>query len=168
MPSAPWLATIEPMTTPSSPEVPIQIAPGVRTSDAERNAVADLLCEAAAAGRLSMAEADERQAAAYAAVTREELDTLISDLPDARSGPPAAATAAIPTGPVRGPLTDAARLRLTVHAVIVGVLAVFLVTRWAMDPAPFFWPVWPVFWLGLSVFLHHRWAPRVTTAPTAA
>jgi hypothetical protein len=126
-----------------------------RASDAEREAVADQLRAAAAAGRLTMAEADERQAAAYGAVTREELVPLTADLP---VDPPAAAPPA--RSRARGPLTDASRRRLAVHAAIVGFLAVFLVTRWAMDPAPFFWPVFPMFWLGLSVLLHHRFAPR--------
>jgi hypothetical protein len=55
-----------------------------------------------------------------------------------------------------------------VHAAIVGFLAVFLVTRWAMDPAPWFWPVWPIFWLGLSLLVHHRFARRAAPPPTAA
>ncbi len=119
--------------------------------------MADRLRAAAGAGRLTMAEADERQAAAYAAATREELAPLTADLP---ADPPAPPVATEPAGSRSGPLTAAARRRLGVHAAIVGVLAVFLVTRWAMDPAPWFWPVWPMFWLGLSLVLHHRWAPR--------
>jgi hypothetical protein len=148
------------MTTPATSPVP---APGLRASDAEREAVADRLRAAASDGRLTIAEADERQAAAYAAVTREELVPLTADLPGARPDPePVAAP-----GPRRGggPLTAAARRRLAVHAVVVGVLAVFLVTRWAMGPVDFFWPAWPMLWLGLSVLLHHRWAPRDAAPP---
>jgi hypothetical protein len=74
--------------------------------------------------------------------------------------------AARPRGRRRGPLTDAARRRLAVHAAVVGFLAVFLVTRWAIDPAPWFWPAWPMFWLGLSLLVHHRMASRA--APPAA
>jgi hypothetical protein len=29
-----------------------------------------------------------------------------------------------------------------------------------MDPEPWFWPAWPMFWLGLSLLLHHRVATR--------
>jgi hypothetical protein len=68
----------------------------------------------------------------------------------------------------RGPLTAAARRRLAVHAAIVGFLAVFLVTRWAMDPAPWFWPVWPIFWLGISLLVHRRFATRAARPPAMA
>ncbi|MHA6618101.1 DUF1707 SHOCT-like domain-containing protein [Pseudonocardia sp. DLS-67] len=143
------------MTTPSNPT-------GIRASDAEREAVAERLREAASAGLLTIAEADERQGAAYAAVTRDELVPLTVDLPTAEQTRPDR-----PIAPGRrGPLTTGARRRLAVHVAIVGFLAVFLVTRWAMDPAPWFWPVWPMFWLGLSVLVHRRFATR--TPPDAA
>jgi len=142
------------MTTPSNPT-------GIRASDAEREAVAERLREAAATGLLTIAEADERQAAAYAAVTRDELVPLTVDLPAAEPTTPDR-----PGPRRRGPLTEGSRKRLAVHAAVVGFLAVFLVTRWAMDPAPFFWPIWPMFWLGLSLAVHHRFATRV--APPAA
>lgn len=143
------------MTTDHLPVTP---APAVRVSDTEREAVATRLRDAATDGRLTLTEADERQAQAYAAQFRHELVPLTADLPV-----PAAAE---PTGPARGALTDAARRRLAVHAAIVAVLAAFLVTRWAVDgpadgPGPdFFWPAWPLFWLGLSVLVHYRRATR--------
>jgi hypothetical protein len=142
------------MTTPSDPTT------GIRASDAEREAVATRLREAASAGFLTLSEADERQAAAYAAVTRDELDPLTVDLPTVEEPAPAPAR--------RGPLTTGARRRLAVHAAIVGFLAVFLVTRWAMDPAPWFWPVWPIFWLGLSLLVHRRLAGRAAPPLAAA
>jgi Domain of unknown function (DUF1707) len=145
------------MTTPSNPT-------GIRASDAEREAVAERLRDAATAGLLTIAEADERQAAAYAAVTRDELVPLTVDLPTAERTRPEPPT----TPGRRGPLTTGARRRLAVHATVVGFLAVFLVTRWAMDPAPWFWPVWPMFWLGLSVLVHHRFATRATVPPATA
>jgi Domain of unknown function (DUF1707) len=151
-------ASIECMTTPPNPATP-----GLRASDADREAVATRLREAASTGHLTIDEADERQAAAYAAVTREELVPLTADLPaEQKPAPPASR----PRGRGRGPLTDAARRRLAVHAAVVGFLAVFLVTRWAIDPAPWFWPAWPMFWLGLSLLVHHRMASRA--APPAA
>jgi hypothetical protein len=144
------------MTTPSDPTTT-----GIRASDAEREAVATRLREAASAGFLTLAEADERQAAAYAAVTRDELGPLTVDLPTVEEPAPAPERR-------RGPLTAGARRRLAVHAAIVGFLAVFLVTRWAMDPAPWFWPVWPIFWLGLSLLVHRRLAGRAAPPLTAA
>jgi ferric-dicitrate binding protein FerR (iron transport regulator) len=133
-------------------------SPGaLRASDAEREAVAARLRTAAAEGRLTLAEADERQAAAYAARTRDELVPLTADLPAPHPAPAA-------PRPTTGPLTPAARRRFAVHAAVAAVLAGFLVTAWALDPAPFFWPVWPLFWLGLSLVVHHRRARRVPAA----
>jgi len=148
------------MTTPSNPT-----HSGVRASDAEREAVAVRLRDAASEGLLTLAEADERQAVAYAAVTREELVPLTADLPAEEV---AAAKPAPATRRRRGPLTEGSRRRLAVHAAVVGFLAVFLVTRWAMDPAPVFWPVFPIFWLGLSLLVHSRFAPRDVSPPAAA
>jgi hypothetical protein len=53
----------------------------VRASNAERELVVERLGRAFARGRLSLDEYDERVAAAYAAVHREELARLTQDLP---------------------------------------------------------------------------------------
>src|SRR5262245_3104622 len=52
-----------------------------RASDSERERVVGRLRDAAAAGRLSVDELDERVAVAYQSVTRGELASLIDDLP---------------------------------------------------------------------------------------
>ncbi|HEY8458156.1 MAG TPA: DUF1707 domain-containing protein [Actinopolymorphaceae bacterium] len=54
----------------------------LRASDAERERVVELLSEHAAAGRLTLAELEERTERAYAAKTRGELEILTRDLPD--------------------------------------------------------------------------------------
>jgi hypothetical protein len=54
--------------------------PAVRASDADRDRVAAGLQAAFAAGRLTMAELEERLAAAYAAGTEPELAALMHDL----------------------------------------------------------------------------------------
>jgi hypothetical protein len=54
---------------------------GFRVSDADREQVAALLQRHHAVGRLTLAELDERVTAAYAARTRDQLDTLTTDLP---------------------------------------------------------------------------------------
>jgi Domain of unknown function (DUF1707)/Cell wall-active antibiotics response 4TMS YvqF len=54
-----------------------------RASDAEREATVARLREAAAEGRLTVEELDERIDAAYAASTRAELEPLTADLPEA-------------------------------------------------------------------------------------
>lgn len=53
----------------------------LRASDAERERVVNFLREHALAGRLSNDELEERIGAAYAAVTRGDLERLIGDLP---------------------------------------------------------------------------------------
>lgn len=126
----------------------------LRVSDVEREAVAARLREATGEGRLTLAEAEERQSAAYAARFRDDLPPLTADLPE-----PEPATSPRPDRRA-GPLTDPARRRLIVHAVLVAVLAALLVARWALDPAPWFWPGWPLFWLGVSLVVHYRRAPR--------
>jgi len=68
---------------------------GARASDAEREAVADRLQRAAAEGRLTAEELDERLGVAYAARTRAELEPLTADLPS-----PAPARGDTPAGPV--------------------------------------------------------------------
>jgi hypothetical protein len=55
-----------------------------RASDGERERVVTRLHDAAAAGRLSVAELDERVECAYSSVTRGELAALLDDLPAPR------------------------------------------------------------------------------------
>jgi hypothetical protein len=55
--------------------------PAVRASDADREAVVTRLQTAVGEGRLDLDEFGQRADAAYAAVTRTELDLLIADLP---------------------------------------------------------------------------------------
>ena len=65
--------------------------PHLRAADADRSAVAAVLGEHMAAGRLTVAEYEERLTRAYAAKTYGELAQLTTDLPggaapDRRSG----------------------------------------------------------------------------------
>ena len=59
----------------------------LRASDADREQVAELLRQAAADGRLSLAELHDRLDALYAAKTYGELEPVVADLPAARSTP---------------------------------------------------------------------------------
>ncbi|QNG55783.1 DUF1707 domain-containing protein [Pseudonocardia petroleophila] len=116
---------------------------------------------AAADGRLTLAEADERQASAYAARFHHDLAPLTADLP-------------APEPEVAAPgwrgLSPSARRRLTVHVAVGAVVAVLLLLRWAVGPVldgpgfvgdgPRLWPVWPLFWITLSVVFHYRRAVR--------
>jgi hypothetical protein len=125
--------------------------PDIRIADADRESVAERIRTAAAEGRLTLAESDERQAAAYAALTAEDLRPLVADLPR----PVVAADTS---------LTEDAKRRLTTHAMIVGVLGLLIVTGSIVGAvvgfgAPFV-PVFPLFWLALSVLVHYRIARR--------
>jgi hypothetical protein len=57
----------------------------LRASDADREAVADILRAQCAAGRLEVWELEERLSAALAARTLGDLDRLLADFPDGRS-----------------------------------------------------------------------------------
>jgi hypothetical protein len=59
----------------------------MRASDRERESAVAVLRMAAAEGRLSVEELDERTAAAYAASTRGELGELLDDIPPAEVDP---------------------------------------------------------------------------------
>jgi hypothetical protein len=71
-----------------------------RASDAEREAVVARLRDAAGEGRLTVEELAERIDAAYAAMTRAELEPLTADLPDS-SLPSAVASAPLGGPPAR-------------------------------------------------------------------
>jgi uncharacterized protein DUF1707 len=64
--------------------------PEQRASDADRDTAVDILCAAAADGRLTMKELDERAGSALTARTRTQLARLIADLigPRAAAAPP--------------------------------------------------------------------------------
>lgn len=57
--------------------------PRVRTSDAERERIAQILRDAVGEGRLTLEEGDERLATLYTTKFRDELNPLIADLPAA-------------------------------------------------------------------------------------
>lgn len=107
------------------PSLDANTRPGsLRVSDAEREQVAARIRDAAERGMLTLAEADERQAAAYAAKVRADLAGLTDDLPapaTERSGEPNLSL----------PLQPMVRRRLAALAV---VLATALIVRWHWAP----------------------------------
>jgi len=62
--------------------------PAQRASDADRDTAVDILCAAAADGRLTMAELDERAGSALTARTRAQLARLTADLISPRAAAP--------------------------------------------------------------------------------
>jgi hypothetical protein len=80
---------------------PLFRPPEQRASDADRDTAVDILCAAAADGRLTMTELDERAGSALTARTRTQLARLTSDLISPR--------AAAPPGPPPAPAADGDR-----------------------------------------------------------
>lgn len=122
----------------------------IRTSDAEREQIADILRAAMTEGRLSLAEGEERLAAAYAAVYRDDLTPLTADLP-ARGREALARTP--------GARAEANR-RLRRHGGRLIVLAAVLTGLWALSGAHFFWPAIPLALLTFVFLRRVAWARR--------
>jgi hypothetical protein len=106
--------------------------PSLRASDADRDAIAARLHEAAVEGRLEPDELEQRLHAALRARTYGELGRLVADLPAARE-------------PRRGGGSLALAIALRV-AVALAVLAVVVIVI-AFTAA--WWVVWALLWLTL-------------------
>lgn len=102
---------------PDQPDQPTQM----RISDADRHQVAEVLREAAGAGRIDFTELDERLEAAYAAKVYGDLVPLLADLPEGAGNLPAAAhPASIPSTAPRPPAPSASgTLRQSTSAIAV-------------------------------------------------
>ncbi len=123
--------------------------PHLRAADADRAAVAAQLGEQMSAGRLTVAEYDERLARAYAARTYGELETLTADLPRPAAQPPAPAPAALGAvhgvpayGWSGGPSRAAAWRNWAATAVIV--LTVWVATVIGSGELQYPWPIWVI------------------------
>jgi hypothetical protein len=108
--------------------------PELRASDADRERAVAALRDHAAAGRLEAAELENRVGAALRARTLSELEPLLADLP---SDPPASSRPR--PRRERRPGAWAAFVR-------IGAL---LVAIWALTGAGYFWPLWPLIFLGI-------------------
>lgn len=116
--------------------------PRLRASDADRQRVAARVQQASGEGRLTLDETEERLGSVYAAKYLDELDALTADLP------------------AEEPRTSRFPGSLRVHAAIVAVLSVLFIVHWAVSGVPFFWPIMPMFWLGLSLAAHAAFRSR--------
>lgn len=119
----------------------------IRAADADRERVANIVQTAGSEGRLTLEEVEERLTNVYAARFTDELAALTTDLP--RPAPPRPGF----------PLTAAALRRhpaLRLHLAVVVAIAVLVIVRWAVLGAGFFWPAFPMFWLGISLLVHAR------------
>ncbi|TFV45988.1 DUF1707 domain-containing protein [Blastococcus sp. TF02A-35] len=115
--------------------------PHLRAADADRTAVATALGEHMAAGRLTVAEYEERLERAYAARTYGELAVLTDDLPPA--GLPAVPAPAPAPSPARWHGADAAAWRSWASTALI-VTAIWAVTALANWELLYFWPAWVI------------------------
>lgn len=123
--------------------------PRVRIGDAERDRVIDQLADHHAAGRLTLAEFEDRLAAASTARTGADLALLTADLP-APTAPPADRSPARPPAR-RLQLDPAVRTYLAVMALL------WLI--WLVAGAGYPWPIWPMLGWGIGVAGKHRRDP---------
>jgi hypothetical protein len=119
--------------------------PHLRASDMDRAAVATALGEHMAAGRLTLAEYEERLTQVYATKTLGGLATLTADLP---SLTPPTVSAPVPT-PARthscgswGRPTRSPWAAWTLTALIV--LTIWTLTSFVSGSAIAFWPMWVI------------------------
>jgi hypothetical protein len=132
--------------------------PHLRAADADRASVAAVLGEHMAAGRLTLAEYDERVTRAYEAKTYGELDAITADLPaphgrrasssqPAAMPQPAAASqpAPAPMGACaprhRGSVADAWRAWVTTALIVT---TIWLLTSLGSGELQYFWPAWVI------------------------
>jgi hypothetical protein len=116
----------------------------MRVSDAERQAAAERLRSAMADGRLDLLEYDNRIAAAFSAVTYEDLDGLFTDLPG--SNPVALARPAARPPVLDGGTVSDMHLALKILWTIWGGAVVINLTVWLLvslgSGVQYFWPMW--------------------------
>jgi hypothetical protein len=129
-------------------------SPSLRAADSDRERTVALLGDHLAAGRLDVVEFDERLSAAYSAVTLDDLDALVADLPPQ---PVAATTSGWRLA------WQAGMSSWLVTAVVC--LLVWALTSLAQGQPLYFWPGWVIGPWGLVlVAMHtlgaHRLSPR--------
>ncbi|MCK9893679.1 DUF1707 domain-containing protein [Frankia sp. AgB32] len=119
---------------------------GLRASDADRTRAADWVAWAAGDGQLTLAEAEDRLARAYATRTVDELAPLTADL-QPRPAPPAPRA----TVPERLRAIDPAALRTAIGLTLLVALAV-VISGFSV------WTLWPALFFGVGAVKrgHHR------------
>jgi hypothetical protein len=111
----------------------------LRASDADRDAVAERLREAAVEGRLEPDELEERLHAALRARTYGDLHRLLTDLPAKPTAWERHGTQVMPAA--RTALAVALRVLLAVAVVAVVLVVAAVMATW--------WVLWALVWFGL-------------------
>ncbi|SOC53392.1 protein of unknown function [Blastococcus aggregatus] len=132
--------------------------PHLRAADADRSAVASVLGEHMAAGRLTVAEYEERLTRAYAAKTYGELAELTTDLPGGVT--PAVRSSGAPARREDRPArwggdwgkADAWAWRswATTAAIVISIWAITSLASWEFL---YFWPIWVLGPWGVVLFI---------------
>ena len=113
----------------------------IRVSDADRNAVAELLGQHYADGRLDQAEFDDRVSRTMAAKTRGDLSGLFDDLPETGAAGAAPAGPAGPAAPYRGP-----RRRSGIGRALLLLILVFICANFAWHAFTSLFFIQPLVW----------------------
>jgi hypothetical protein len=121
----------------------------MRASDADRELVRTVLVDAYGDGRLTREEYDERLNDLYGSRTLGELPPLVADL--MASGSPTAVPAALQPADLRA--RGARKWRREVEESLAGFLfpSTICVVIWIVVGGGFFWPVFPIVFLGLNL-----------------
>ena len=127
--------------------------PHERVSTAEREAAAGLLADAAGAGYLTTDEFDHRVSAAYAAITRADLDRVFAELPPewirARERSRREAERAVAQ-------QAAARKHLAAYLAGSGLMIMIWLAVGIATGAWYPWPLWPILGWGFGVYHHTK------------
>ncbi|MEV0333228.1 DUF1707 domain-containing protein [Nocardia sp. NPDC050717] len=118
----------------------MDITPGTRASDAERNAIVAQLGTHLADGRLDLAEYDQRVAKVYATATRDELAVVLSDLPPLTTQQ---GSAPAPAKPPRVPVWQRIEAGSWLGVSVI-VLVIWGLISLTAGELTYFWPMWVI------------------------
>jgi hypothetical protein len=121
----------------------VTMASVMRISDLDRELAARRLCDAAAAGILSLSELEWRLDRVLSAATHGQLEALLLDVPAPRT---------VRVSPIRA--------WLHAHLGAFVILNSGLAAIWAAAGFGYFWPVWPLIGWGM-VIAGHAFAAHV-------
>ncbi|MFC9963703.1 DUF1707 SHOCT-like domain-containing protein [Nocardia ignorata] len=117
----------------------MDITPGTRASDAERNAIVAQLSTHLADGRLDLAEYDQRVAKVYATTTRDDLALVLSDLPALPDKQPATPPKQAPRIPVWQRIEAGSWLGVSIIVLVIwGLISL------TAGELTYFWPMWVI------------------------
>ncbi|MEV6275814.1 DUF1707 domain-containing protein [Nocardia sp. NPDC051832] len=117
----------------------MDITSGTRASDAERDSVVRLLGRHLADGRLDLAEYDKRVAQVYATATREDLSSVLSDLPKLSKETPAGFAKTGGRVPIWQRIEAGSWLGVSLL-----VLGIWAAVSLGVGELTYFWPVWVI------------------------